>query len=93
MNSRLNTKCLRNFNFFVLFPFKCDFEPRAQVNLKYIDSYDLECDEEDDEDFNEGNQLEEQELRGSCILETIQCDGHIAIFSSPTFSGLFYLCK
>ena len=21
MNSRLNTKCLRNFNFFVLFPF------------------------------------------------------------------------
>ena len=22
MNSRLNTKCLRNFHFFVLFPFK-----------------------------------------------------------------------
>ena len=35
MNSRLNTKCLRNFHFFVLFPFK-KRTPAPIFSLTYI---------------------------------------------------------
>ena len=35
MNSRLNTKCLRNFHFFVLFPFE-ELKPLKVKNKKFV---------------------------------------------------------
>ena len=40
MNSRLNTKCLRNFHFFVLFPFKVPQEYILSKEAYYYQSVD-----------------------------------------------------
>ena len=78
----------------------CSFEPGIQVNSKEINSSDDESDESDegDYDYNDDEnisevELEEQRLRGDCVLEMLQPDTYIAIFSPPSSSELFYLCK
>lgn len=55
------------------------------MNLKYLDSSDVESHDEEEGDY-EIEEEKEQEIRGNCILEMI-------IFSSPMLSELFYIRK
>ena len=69
---------------------------RVQVNSREINWSDDESDE-GDYDYDDENisevELEEQRLRGGCVLEMLQPDTFIAIYSSPSSSELFYLFK
>ena len=70
----------------------CQFEPRQQVNSKIVESIsDVESDNEDESE--ESKETEQQEMRGNLVLEMIECNSFIAIFSPPNSSELFYICK
>ena len=70
-------------------------ESGVQVNSRKINSSDNES--EDGDDYNDDNkvvseaELDEQLLRGDYVLEMLQPDLYIAIFSSPSSAELFYL--
>ena len=70
----------------------CQFELGQQVNLKIVESIsDVESDDEDEPE--ESKETEQQEMRGNLVLEMIECNSFITIFSPPNSSELFYKCK
>lgn len=70
---------------------KCEFEPGKQINSNYLESKsDVESDNNEDEDY-EVEQREQQKLRGDCILEMIECNSYIAIFSHQPRQNCFNL--
>ena len=69
----------------------CMHDPGVQVCSKLI-SCDSDS-ESDDASYDSEEEHEEQQIRGSCILELVDCGTFIALFSAPSSSELFYLCK
>ena len=73
-------------------PLNYQFEPGQQVNLKIVEPIsDLESDDEDEPE--ESKETEQEEMRGTLVLEMIECNSFIGIFSPPNSSELFYMCK
>ena len=50
----------------------CEFEPGKQVNSKYLDSSDIESDDEEGGDYKIEEEKEQQVIRGNCILEMLE---------------------
>ena len=68
----------------------CISDHGVQVCSKLI-SCNRESESESDDDVSCGN--EEQQIRGSCILELLDRGKFIALFSPSSSSELFYPCK
>ena len=69
----------------------CMFDPGVQVCSKLLAIDDSDSESDSDNEFEEDD-VEEQLIRGTCILELLECEKFIALFSPPSANELFYIC-
>ena len=68
----------------------CMFDPGVQVCSKLLAIDDSNSESDSNNEFEEDD-VEEQVIRGNCILELLECEKFIALFSPPSANELFYI--